>query len=192
MIFLIKKRQINIGSTQLLSRLYFPSLYPQKDQFNLHSTTVNKLARNFAVQMYDIIITHTESDLFNDKDRYWLTEKLHWACSESFKYDIHQTLNIVINREKQCPLRALTVETVPSLQSKVSYIEVDTLDLMLSLINTSNCIALLPQRLIEEDTRLRVLEDLSPMSLDIFMYCHQGLDDIVQNYFVNFLEFNKI
>lgn len=189
--FSIEKRQISIGSTQLLSRLYYPTLYPQNELFNLHTTTVNKLARNFAVHMYDIIITHTENDLFEDKDKYWKAEKLLWASSEGFKHDANQSLNIVINRDKQCPLRALTIKTIPSLHTSVSYIEVDTLDLMLTLINTSNCVALLPQGIIEEDRRLKALAHFPPMSLNIFMYCYQGLDDIVTDYFINSLNFTK-
>ncbi len=191
--FFISKQHINIGSTQLLSKLYFPTLYGQKELFNLHTTTVNKLSRNFANQIFDVIITHTKPDPVNNYIKYHTTENLMWTSSESFKNDINKAINIIINRDKHCPLRALTIETIHSLQLSVSFVEVDTLDLMLSLIYTSNCIALLPQKLVEEDLRLKALEHLPPLSLDIFMYCQQEMDnDEVMDCFTNSLAFTKI
>ncbi len=188
-----KKLPINIGSTQLLSRLYFPTLYLQEAQYNLHTTTVNRLSRNFTNQIYDIIITHTRVGFVDHNINYQSTERLLWASSSNYKSDINNSINVVINRDKQCPLRSLTMEAATSFPRKVSYIEVDTLDLMLSLIYTTNCIALLPDKIILDDTRLCVLEQLPPLSLEVFMYCQKDLDnEVISNCLTNSLGFRKI
>ncbi len=191
--FSVSKQQINIGSTQLLSKLYFPTLYGQKELFNLHTTTVNKLSRHFVNQIFDVIITHTKLDSIKNIIKYHKTENLLWTSSVPLKNNVSKAINIIINRDKHCPLRALTIDTIHSLQLNVSFVEVDTLDLMLSLIYTSNCIALLPQKLVEEDTRLKELEQLPPLSLDTYLYFHPEMDnDVLTDCFTNSLAFNQI
>lgn len=190
--FSLNKQQINVGSTQLLSRLYFPILYLKKNPFLLHTTSSNKLCRNFSNNIFDIIITHTKIDSNESIIQYDKIENLLWASSINYKNNDDETINIIINRDKQCPLRALTIETMHSLHLNFSLVEVDTLDLMLSLIYTSNCIALLPQKLLEEDMRLAAYNDLPPLTLTVFLYCHHDMDvEILTDCFINEFSFTK-
>lgn len=189
--FSLKNQQINIGSTQLLSKLFFPALYLQKHPFVLHTTSSNKLCRNFNNNIFDIAITHTQLDTSESKIQLDKTENLSWASSVNYKNNDNKTMNIIINRDKQCPLRELTIETTHSLHSNFSFVEVDTLDLMLSLIYTSDCIALLPQKLIEEDMRLATYNYLPSLTLNVFLYCHKNIDEaIITDCFINELSFN--
>lgn len=190
--FSMTKQQINIGSTQLLSRLYFPSLYLQKNKFSLHTTNSNKVCRNFNNHIFDIIITHTKLDSSIDPIRFEKTEHLLWASSINYKNKDHECINIIVNRDKQCPLRRLSLETTHSLNSSYSLIEVDTLDLMLSIINTSNCIALLPQKLIENEIGLMPYDLLPLQMLPVFLYCHQEIDmKLLADCFLRDFSFNQ-
>lgn len=125
--------------------------------------------------IFDIIITHNHLSISENIIEWNKTETLLWAISKEHKND-SQSPNILVSRDKHCPLKALTIKTIKSLKLKYSLVEVDTLDLMLSFLYTSNCIALLPQKLIEEDTRLKIYDCLPTLSLGVFMYCHLFLD----------------
>lgn len=57
--FSTRKYDVNIASTQLLSRLYFPLLYQNNNSFHLYTLPVKKLARGLENKIYDIVITHT-------------------------------------------------------------------------------------------------------------------------------------
>lgn len=173
--FALTKRQINIGATQLLSRLYYSDLYSKENPYQLHTTPSNKLSRNFMNHIYDIIITHHHLSMNENMVELNKTEALLWATSKE-QSDTSQAPNILMSRDKHCPLRELTKEMIKSLKLNYCIVEVDTLDLMLSFLCTTNCIALLPEKIIKEDKRLSIFDSLPPMSLEVFLYCHLSLD----------------
>ncbi len=174
--FSIVNTQINIGSTQLLSRMFYPTLHIKDHHFALHTVSVNKLARNYKNRIFDIIITHTKLDDTEYKEHFYKSEQLVWASTDNYKSNSTEAILVLINRDKQCPLRHLTLEAMNSSNYKYSLIEVDTLDLMISLIYKTNCIALLPMQLVLEDKHLKTCSILPPFSLDVFIYSHLSLD----------------
>lgn len=190
--FSLTSQQLNVGSTQLLSRLFFPGLYLQNNMLSLHTTSSNKLCRHFSNHIFDIILTHTKLESSSNAIRFEKSENLLWASSANFTKEDSKIVNIVINRDKLCPLRKLSIEATHSLNSNFALVEVDTLDLMLSLVNTSNCIALLPQKLIENDMGLIPYDLLPPRILEIFLYSYQDIDmKILIDCFIQPFSFNK-
>jgi len=177
--------EIAIGSTQLLSRLFFPTLYLQNTVFSLHTTNSKKLCRDFSRHMYDLIITHTKLETEANIICYEKSENLLWASSADFAKPEDNEINIVINRDKSCPLRNLSIEAVKLAPSGYHIIEVDTLDLMITLLCTSNCIALLPQKIISDDKRLVSCDLLPTDILHVFLYCNSNIDSkIITDNFV--------
>lgn len=183
--FSMPNKQINIGATQLLSRLYFPSLYQRYRSYHFHTVTSNKLQRSFQNKEFDAIITHFE--LESSKDTYHLCkyEPLLWTKSTHSSIDGGEKLNIIMNRDKQCPLRAYTLETISKNHINASLVEVDTLDLMLSLLYSSNCIALLPKRLISLDKQLDTFTQLPDLTLNIYIYYRSNIE---KNIFTDLLK----
>lgn len=190
--FSLTSQQLSVGSTQLLSRLFFPGLYLQNNMFSLHTTSSNKLCRDFSNHIFDMILTHTKLESSSNAIRFEKTENLLWASSANFTKEDNKIINLVINRDKLCPLRKLSLEAMHSLNSKFAIIEVDTLDLMLSLVTTSNCIALLPQKLIEKDMGLITSDLLPPSLLEVYLYCYQDIDiKILTDCFLQPFSFNQ-
>lgn len=186
--------EITIGSTQLLSRLFFPTLYQLNQKFSLHTTNSKKLCRDFNNHMYDLIFTHTKLESSNSTLCYLKSENLSWASSTNFTKPETDGIDIVINRDKACPLRNLSIEAIPSLTHTYHIVEVDTLDLMLSLLCTSsNCIALLPQKVIDSDNRLAISNFLPPSVLSVFLYCNSNVDiNIVMRDIIHPFSFSKL
>lgn len=174
--FSLKKPILNIGSTQLLSKLYFPSLFLSDTSIKLHTTSVSILSRNFNNRIFDGIITHGIEEMAQDDFLLSKTEPLCWSMSSSIKERDDRNLNIIINRDKQCPLRSLTLKTIHNMQLKCSLVEVDTLELMLSLLYTSNCIALLPEKIILQDTQLVTYQQLPSLTFNVNIYCHSNIN----------------
>jgi hypothetical protein len=142
--------------------------------------------------MFDLILTHTKLDASPNVICFEKTEDLSWASSITFSNPVNDEINIVINRDKHCPLRNLSIEATQSLCSGYRLVEVDTLDLMLSLLQTSNCIALLPQRLIDNNIGFIPYNMLSPSRLNVFLYCYSNFDKkILNNYFIDNFSFHK-
>lgn len=177
--------EINTGSTQLLSRLYFPALYLQNHVFSLHTANSKKLCRDFTSHMYDLIITHTTLDADADMLCYEKTENLSWASSANFMKPGNSVITVVINRDKSCPLRKLSLDALKLASSDCPVIEVDTLDIMITLLCSSNCIALLPQKIISDDKRLAACNLLPPDLLHVYLYCNANIDtDMIKAAFV--------
>ncbi len=174
--FSLPSHEINIGSTQLLSKLFFPTLYLLNNMFSLYTTNSKKLCRDFKNHMYDLILTHTRLESLTNTFCYEKLENLSWASSIDFSKSETDKITIVINRDKSCPLRNLSIKAIHSLTHIYNVVEVDTLDLMLSLLCTSNCIALLPQKLIDNDNRLVSCNLLPPDVLNVFLYCNSNID----------------
>lgn len=169
--FQSENTDIHIGSTQLLSRLYFPSLYEISSRYTMHTVPVKKLNREFNNQTYEAIITHTR--LIPEKGVFEIQslEPLLWTGSYSFDFTSHGNTPVIVNRDKLCPLRFLTFQILNQGKNKRSVIEVDTLDLMISLILSTKAFALLPEKLINGNERLKVLPFLTPTSLPVYGYC---------------------
>lgn len=184
--FQMESPEIRIGSTQLLSRLYFPRLYEKNCHYTIHTDAVKKLNRNFNSQIYDVIITHTgqtpERGIFQIQS--W--EPLLWAASSSLDFIPEEVLPVIVSRDKLCPLRHLTLQTLSQGKNEVPLIEVDTLDLMISLLSSTRTIALLPEKLIKGEKRLKALPSLSPVILPVYGYCRSKTEaDILKELFKN-------
>lgn len=61
-------------------------------------------------------------------------------------------------------------------------IKVDTLDLMLSLLHSVNSIALLPQKIIDNESNLTKFTEFDPTSLTVYFYCNnEGEYQLIKN-----------
>jgi len=170
--FNIENEQVNIASTQLLSRLYYPLLFKQNTIFQLHTAPAKKLKRDFENQIFDIIITHTQMTIGQDITEHQKFELLCWAQSELFTHNVVEQPSIIVSRDKSCPLRNASFQAITKYNLDMPIIEVDTLDLLFSLLHSTNSIALLPQKIIKDDTCLLEFSKFKAIPLNIFFYFH--------------------
>jgi LysR family transcriptional regulator, cell division regulator len=170
--FSIEKKEINIASTQLLSRLYFPSLYKYNNDFCLHTASTKKLVRGFDNKIFDIIITHNEMNIEKEVELCHKSELLCWAQSEKFINTKGEKSSIIVSRDKSCPLRNVSFNTITRNKLDMPIIEVDTLDLMFSLLSSVNSIALLPKKIMDSENKLVEFSKLPTEFLDVFFYCY--------------------
>ena len=179
--FQSESQEIRVGSTQLLSRLYFPWLYEKNSHFTMHTDAVKKLNRNFNSQIYDIIITHMAQSPDTEIFQIQYPEILLWTASSNLDMNSEEVLPVIVSRDKLCPLRHLTMQTLSQGKSELSLIEVDTLDLMITLLSTNRAIALLPEKLIKQERRLKVLPSLLPVTLPVYGYCRKKTEADILN-----------
>ncbi|MDF2889192.1 MAG: bacterial regulatory helix-turn-helix, lysR family protein [Lacrimispora sp.] len=179
--FQVKSPEIRIGSTQLLSRLYFPQLYEKNCQYTMHTDSVRKLNRNFIRQIYDVIITHIvqtpEQGIFQTQT----CQPLSWVASSNLDLNPEEILPVIVSRDKLCPLRHLTLQALNQEKSPAPLIEVDTLDLMISLLSSTRTMALLPEELIIIEKQLKVLPSPPPMILPVYGYCKSKTEADILN-----------
>lgn len=178
-----ENQHISIGSTQLLSRLYYPGLYKEKNLFHLYTVPVDKLHGYFHSKVYDIVITHTKFNASDDIYQLMRSEKLCWAKAASYTNDSNKDFRIIVNRDNQCPIRKSTLEAIHKQNLKVSVIEVDTLDLLLTLLQSTDSIALLPYKIIKDNSQFVEYPMEVPGQLNIFVYCHNKSHfDLLSNF----------
>ena len=170
--FCVGNKETNIASTQLLSRLYFPLLYKCNTSSHLHTTSTKKLSRGFENKIFDIIITHAKANFEKDVICYEKSEVLCWAQSKQFANGDGETTSIIVSRDKGCPLRKASFAALTCEKSNMPVIEVDTLDLMLSLLRSINSVALLPQKIMNSENDMVEFSEFSPTSLNVFFYCN--------------------
>ncbi|BCJ98794.1 LysR family transcriptional regulator [Anaerocolumna chitinilytica] len=168
--FNIDNYEIDIASTQLLSRLYFPFLYQNTNVFRLHTSSVKELITGFDNQLFDIIITHTKINAAKEFLQLSRTEELVWVQFEN-RINSPEKPSLIINRDKDCPLRKASLQTIESYAPDMNVIEVDTLDLMLSLLHSINSIALLPKIMTDKENGLTEFRDFPPEPLTTHIYC---------------------
>ena len=170
--FCLENKETNIASTQLLSRLYFPLLYKYNTSFHLHTTSTKKLSRGLDSKIFDIIITHAKTHFDEDVICYDKSEVLCWTQSKEFVNTNSEETSIIVSRDKSCPLRNATFQALMCNKPDMPVIEVDTVDLMLSLLHSINSIALLPEKIMNSDNNLVEFSKFKPISLNIFFYCY--------------------
>lgn len=177
--FSTKNYEKNIASTQLLSRLYFPLLYQYNNMFHLHISTIKKLGRGLDNNIYDIIITHTKVDFEREISCYNKSELLCWTQSEKTKTTTGEKPSLIVSRDRGCPLRIESFKVLDLTKLEMPVIEVDTLDLMISLLHSVNSIALLPKKIIDNESGLTEYTEFNTSSLPVFFYCNNK-DDYIQ------------
>lgn len=170
--FRSRKRDVNIASTQLLSRLYFPLLYQSNNSFHLYTSPLKKLARGLENKTYDIVITHTRIDFEKEILSHTKSEPLSWAQAKKSRHNTDVNPSVIVSRDRDCPLRNATFKYLASISAGMPVIEVDTLDLMLSLLRSVDSIALLPQKLINNDNELTEYTAFDAESLLVYFYCY--------------------
>ncbi len=180
--FSTKNYNVSIASTQLLSRLYFPLLYQNNNSFQLHTSAVKKLARGLENKIYDIIITHTKIDFEREIFCYSKSELLCWAQDKKIKNLANPNLSLIVSRDRGCPLRNASFRFLASINLAMPVIEVDTLDLMLSLLHSVNSIALLPKKIIDNESNLAKSTEFNPTSLTVYFYSNNKDElQLIQN-----------
>lgn len=185
--FNLENHEINIASTQLLSRLYFPFLYQKTNIFHLHTSSVKELAIGLENKLYDIVISHTVINGAKENLHLSRTEELVWTQSENSKNNTEEERSIIVNRDRDCPLRKISLELLAFSGSGMKVIEVDTLDLMLSLLHSINSIALLPRIMAGKENGLSEFTEFPPESLAIHIYCNKNKDFLLMQDLFNII-----
>ncbi len=184
--FCIDNKETNIASTQLLSRLYFPLLYQSKVSINLYTSSNKKLSRGFDNNIFDIIITHTRMNAKKVAICYDKTELLLWTQSKKFVNSNDEKPSIIVSRDKSCPLRKASLHTLTQHKLDLPIIEVDTIDIMLTLVHSINSLVLLPQKIVSAEKDLVEFSKLRAIPLKVFIYCYRKENsELVESLFLS-------
>ncbi|MFD1901548.1 LysR family transcriptional regulator [Enterococcus termitis] len=167
--FSIEKESVHLGSTQTLAKNYLQDYYFTKD-FSIFIQSIQELTLKLKEGSLDVMIVNTA---VNDSE---LKELHHWHESIAWTTAIEnqETLlnnTILISRDPMCPYRKATLDYLADHQiTTEAVIEVDTLDIMLSMLESNKTVALLPQKTIAAHEKLRSLTAPPFSQVSIYAY----------------------
>lgn len=167
--FSTNKKKITIGATQTISKNYLRKYYLREDIL-LFTRTVNDLVMLLKEDSVDFVIINKKLDNIEFKEVIHVSESLYWTRSKESKIDFKEN-KIIVSRDKECPYR---IETLKYLERNnlefMPVIEVDTLDILISMIETNKAIAILPEKTIELHNKLEKIKYIDSSEIEIYVY----------------------
>ena len=134
---------LRVGATQTISKMYLtPMLLTNQPLFSLYMRTSEELRSLLKVKEVDLVITNQNWQDAGIKKMYSFTEEIGWIGSKTSDFSTCQ--RILINQSKTCPYREATLNFLKKNQTAKQMIELDSLDTMLSMIESGNGMAILP------------------------------------------------
>lgn len=182
--FEIVKPIITIGMSQVVSKTYAHSLYIDP-KYKVYVQSIKDLISIYNQSLLDILISNQELPCDGLQQIYH--EKLAWAGGIEDQQPILQN-PVVVSRSRDCPYRKATNKYLrehASLETQ-HIIEVDTLDALLSVLESGEANAILPIRLIRENSHLAIKDDYQLPDVNIYVYSHSKslCNDEINNLFI--------
>lgn len=85
---------------------------------------------------------------------------------------------IVISRDSDCPYRIATLEYIKRHQLSVDLIEVDTMSILIAMIEHSDVMAILPEKVLTLSSKLQTKGELE--NSWIYIYVYPRKDNIIE------------
>lgn len=159
---------LRIGATATISSNYLKKAYVDS-HITVHTFLISELFVRLKEGHVAIILTnraHASSD-FQCLKR--IREKIVW-CHSAKEDTLSQPTKVVVSRDPNCPYRLATLSTLNKQQQSVSLIEVDTLDVLLSLVSAGDALAVLPEKTVTSNKQLQADKSRPIGTVNLFVY----------------------
>ena len=113
-------------------------------------------------------------------------EKIGWLGSKEMKLNDFKNTSVLVNRDKECPYRKATLDFLLKVRSNWKVIEIDSLDLILSMLECGKGIAILPKKMCTNKIIEHYVKGLTLEDVKIYLYKKKD-NNKVDN--LNFKEF---
>lgn len=167
--FLNINKQVRIGATQTISRNYLQKQYLNKN-IVIFTKSTSDLITQLKDSYIDFIITNKKLDNLEFKEVKFMDEKIFWAKSKNNKKEFLEN-KIIISRDIECPYRKETLNYLNENNLKnISIVEVDTIDILIMILQKNEAIAILPEAIIVSNDELEAVINQSYKNVTIRVY----------------------
>ena len=159
--FIAAPKKIRVGATQTITKNYL--------QDHFFTNTSSLLIQQLKNHRLDVMILNKkleEKSFIRTKIK---EEPISWIKSKQNKQAL-QASTIVINRDLECPYRQATLAFFEQTGLRTRCIEVDTLDVMIDMLENHEAAAILPDSSIQSNEKLQKIEDYSLDPISIYHY----------------------
>lgn len=101
-----------------------------------------------------------------------LKEQISWIKVKDNKKMLSEN-KVVVNRDEECPYRYETLKYLKDRNSDMSIIEVDTIDILISMIEMGGAMAILPKKtikIISRNDKLECMDEIVDSTVALRVY----------------------
>ncbi|GGC92378.1 LysR family transcriptional regulator [Enterococcus wangshanyuanii] len=167
--FQIEETQIRIGSTQSITKNHLQR-YIFDETVEICIKSITELIQGIKAGTIDFMIVNKKIKDQQLKETQRIEEKIVWTQAKGNNTELFKN-KILISRDKDCPYRKATLDILnEEKQLEISIIELDTLDIMLTMLETNKAAAILPKQLVTANEKLQELPNQVPNQGTIYVY----------------------
>ncbi|OFI49416.1 hypothetical protein BG261_02225 [Floricoccus tropicus] len=176
--FLLFDEKYRIGATQSISKNYLQELYTDEN-YEIYTRSTTELVGLLHTCQIDFIIVNQEINDLDFKLLFTIEEKLIWVKSNLNDNNL-KDCKVAISRDKTCPYRQRTLELI-NREQEGKVIEVDSLDILIDLMEKKNIISILPEKLITVNNKLTNYNSNIKAYSKLYIYSLKNNDKIFNN-----------
>ncbi|MFS7401099.1 LysR family transcriptional regulator [Carnobacterium maltaromaticum] len=165
--FSMNSKILKIGATQNISHHYLSSAL-FSETISVYTKPIPDLISFLKQSVIDLLIINREIDDDSLKENFSFNEEICWVQSKESEFKI-ENQPIVINRDSECPYRKATLANIQANQMESTrLIQVDTLDVLISMLEKENVSSILPKKILKNNDKLKKVNtttELSPIKI---------------------------
>ncbi|MDR3595655.1 LysR family transcriptional regulator [Clostridium sp.] len=172
-VFSISKNQVRIGATQSISKNYLQNYY-FNENVSIFTKSSSELIQQLKDCTIDFMIVNKEVDNIGFKEIKTMEEKVLWTKAKRNNNDFFDN-KIIISRDIDCPYRIETLDYLKKNKlDNMTVVEVDTIDILISMIENNKAMAILPERTIALNDKLKAIVNLNCNEVMLHVYALQN------------------
>ena len=161
---LVDKERIRIGATQTILKNYLNKYYLREDIL-LFTKSINGLIKLLKDSTIDFLIVNRELFDIELEEGDAILESICWVKSKMNKLNFDEN-KIIVSRDKECPYRIETFKYIKNNKlNDMRIIEVDTMDILIGMIETNEAIAILPKKIIDCNYNIEVVNIVNDFNI---------------------------
>lgn len=167
--FLEDNQQISIGATNSISYSYLQQSI-LNEEITVFTKPISELIRMLKSGSIYVLVVNKKIEDIEIKEVSKISETVCWVKSNQNKSKFIEN-KIIISRDRECPYRLEVLKYLKenSLED-MAIIEVDTMALLVSMIESGTAITVLPKKIIDMNPKLEAIDGMDVRPVDIYVY----------------------
>lgn len=162
---------LKIGATQTITQNYLSHLLINDNfKFSLYTRPTEELLSLIKTSKIDVVLINREWQDSKIELLYSFNEKIGWLGSKEIKLSYFKNVYVLVNRDKECPYRKATFNFLEKVKNNWKVIEIDSLDLILSMLECGKGMAILPQKMCTNKIIEHHMKGLTLEDVKIYLY----------------------